>query len=360
MRADPLSAPRGMPRDPALDAARGLAVVAMVALHLVPTDGADIVGWKIWLAEPVLFVTGKCAALFCFAAGVVWGGRPTPWPTTLSRAAVLFACGVVFGRLCWPTEVLSALALMMVAVRALHRVPTGAVLLLVVALLTAVPIAREAWQPWIAQDWDEWGLVHRGTVGFEPRSMLRGWLYTGSYPLLPWLVFPLLGLVYARTAWIVDRDRRGWLALALPVAVAGQAWQWWSDARWEELELAPDWFVQWVPTTVPFVVQGASWSVLAVAGIRGLHDGLPSLRRALGGLADLGRASLSWYVLHVVLVFVPLRWFWPEEDWPFTVGLAAFALWFGLGVVLTSRWLRRFRRGPLEGLWARAALRPRR
>ena len=86
----------------------GLAVVAMVALHLIPTEGDDVVGWRSLVADTVSFTAGKCAALFCFGAGIVWAGRPATWGVTLRRAGLLLVLGILLGRLIWSTEVLTA------------------------------------------------------------------------------------------------------------------------------------------------------------------------------------------------------------------------------------------------------------
>jgi uncharacterized membrane protein YeiB len=61
------------------------------------------------------------------------------------------------------------------------------------------------------------------------------------------------------------------------------------------------------------------------------------------------------FVLHVCVVFVPLRWAFPDEDWPVQVGVLAFVGDVVVALQLGTMWFRRFSRGPLEGAWAMAS-----
>jgi uncharacterized membrane protein YeiB len=73
--------------------------------------------------------------------------------------------------------------------------------------------------------------------------------------------------------------------------------------------------------------------------------GLPGWLRPV---AAVGRMSLSHYLGHVLLVFAPLRHWWPDEDWGMAVGVAA-ALGYALFALASSVWWFRARtRGPLE------------
>jgi uncharacterized membrane protein YeiB len=173
--------------------------------------------------------------------------------------------------------------------------------------------------------------------------------------LVPWAALALLG------ALLVLRDdgtaRQGRLVclLALPMAVAVASWNGWAvavGAVAPELELF--FGSTWQPTTLPFVLQVGAVATTLVGGLQWWQRarGLP---HATALLAALGRTSLTHYVLHILLVFAPLRLWWPDEDWSLAIGLGAAIGYLAVALPLTVRWLRRRRQGPLEALWAWAS-----
>lgn len=301
-----------MSRQVSLDVARGLAVMGMVFLHQVPVEG-----------RALMLLEGKAAALFCVLGGMVWARPRASWSYTLRRALVLAVVGVLLHRFVWSTEVLVPLALMMVLTKALRRVALPVAALLVLA--TPLLLARFAGV--VATDWlDDGGHVADHTLGWPT---LRFLLLDGNYPLIPWLAFPLLHPLFA-----TPPPPRFWAALGLGALVhVGM--------------LTGVLASTWVPTSVPFVLQVGSTAVALVSGLQWAEPKLPQVAHAL---ATLGRTSLTHYLLHLLAVIVPLRLRYPDEGWPRSVGLCAFALYFLVALPLTHLWLRRFPRGPIETL----------
>ena len=332
-----------------LDAARGLAVMGMVWTHLVATEGGR--GWferaAAWVAATVY---GYEAALFFVLAGVSWAIQSERGDRVGRRAVALAIFGFAFGRLVWPTEVLVPLALCMPIVVALAR-PGRELGLFAAGLLTllAIPVA-DAWIGEYAwSDWNEDGTVHaaESSVGWVT---LRYYLYTGNYPLVGWIALPLLGALAARRGWL-DVARRSVTPALVCFAVAAVAAQVprstelglaWVDARPHLFEAT------WVPTSVPFAVREASVALGVVFVCVRLRFGPVALARH-------GRASLTHYVAHLVLVFTLLRVFWPDEDWSVTVGVTAFVGYWALAHWFQSRWFARRRRGPMEATWDRVS-----
>jgi uncharacterized membrane protein YeiB len=72
-------------------------------------------------------------------------------------------------------------------------------------------------------------------------------------------------------------------------------------------------------------------------------------------LALFGRASLTHYLSHILLLYVPLRAMTGHEEWSATVGVWAFVGYLAVAAPLTVLWFRRFKRGPAEALWAAAS-----
>jgi predicted acyltransferase len=89
-------------RDTALDVARGLAVLSMVYVHLVPTEGATTF-WGGIGALVARLLEGRPAALFCVLAGMAWAtqahraGNSPGFPRYVARrVGALALAGAVF------------------------------------------------------------------------------------------------------------------------------------------------------------------------------------------------------------------------------------------------------------------------
>ena len=92
--------------------------------------------------------------------------------------------------------------------------------------------------------------------------------------------------------------------------------------------------------------------VVGALAWRGMTRGLPAWTQPI---AAVGRMSLSHYLGHVLLVFAPLRHWWPDEDWGMGVGVAAALGYAAFALASSALWFRGRRRGPLESLLARAS-----
>lgn len=305
-------------RLPALDVARGIAVVGMIYMHFVGSKLATL-------------LEGRAAALFFLLAGITWA---LSGQLRARRALVLAAFGVVFHRLVWPTEVLVPLALMMLVCQGLWRRGAWAVGGVLVLVLAATPLAQARFAALIQSDWlDDGSHLADHSLGWPT---LRALVLDGNYPLLPWLALPLLGMLAASGAGLSARRTRLWFLSALPLSILAQF-------------LGP---ATWVPTTLPFLLRIGSTAAALIAGLL-WWDTARGLPRFTLPLAALGRLSLTHYVGHIVLVFAPLRLLYPDEDWPLRVGMAAFLGYVIVAVPLSVLWLRRFPRGPLETLWGK-------
>ena len=311
-------------RLPALDLARGIAVVGMIFLHLVGSKLANL-------------LEGRAAALFCLLAGITWAlqaQRTTSSKRLVRRALTLALFGMLFHCLVWPTEVLVPLALMMLACSGLWKRGTRALWTALVLVLLATPWAQAHFAVSIQADWlDDGSHLADHELGWPT---LRALVLDGNYPLLPWLALPLLGMLAVTGAGLTAKRSRLCFCVALPIAALAQL-------------LGP---ATWVPTTLPFLLRIGSTAIAAVAGLL-WWDATRGLPRWTRPLATLGRASLTHYVLHIVVAFAPLRLLYPGEDWPTRVGVGVFVGYVILALPLTALWFRYFSRGPLEALWAR-------
>jgi uncharacterized membrane protein YeiB len=346
-----------------LDFARSLAILGMLGSHLVGTEGgATLLERSLTglfaAVEPVI------AALFCVVAGVSWsiqaeqgGGGVTPRFRSyfLRRALALGVFGVFFHTLFWSTEILVPFALMMALALVVlgARTRTIAIALLVVVAVT--PIVSSLVAPYAATDWFENGL-HAADYGVGWVT-LRYLLVDGNYPLIAWMAFPLLGMLFWRTARSPGR-LRGWLYGSLGAGVVA-----WAIAAYAAPAGGVDeirrWIAYgWTPTSPVFVL-AAGGGALVVTSALLLRWGTGALPAVAKPLVLFGRASLSQYVLHIGIACSLLRLRYPDLDWPPGTGLPVMLAYLAISIPLTVVWFRHHTQGPFEMLWARASRRPR-
>jgi uncharacterized membrane protein YeiB len=348
----------GMPktRHLALDVARGRAVIWMIYVHLAPAEGARTPIGHVCTGLAQL-LEDKAAALFCVLVGMSWAiqaqraGKSRRWPRYVARHAVsLGVVGILLHALVWPTEILLPLAVMMVLSLAVFRAGRPALLLAILLLLIAAPVMTALFGNLVALDWTESGShVADSAFGW---ATLRCLVYDDNYPIIPWLVFPLMGMLLTTRDWTSGDRARSWFLAALPLAIGAQIYVIWAGGHADLLGNGRPYLDStWTPTSVPFIVTAGSWALVVIVGLL-WRQGAVSRLRITTSLAQLGRASLTHYILHICLVYGLLRRFFPAENWPLRVGIEAFLLYIAFAIPLTALWFRRFARGPLESLWA--------
>ena len=343
----------------AFDVARGLAVLGMVFLHFVPepsettSAAAAVVGFVVHNLE------GIPAALFVLLAGIAWGTLATTGSHgelflrrayVWRRAAALVALGVPLWVFAWPNDVLVPMALMLLATAGLLRAGRLAIAATMALLLAVAPVLVTIAADVVAADWHEDG-THVANHGVGLMT-LRWYTFDGTYPLLPWLVLPLLGALLA----IAGRSdasrwrRHAWLAVPLPLLAIWLHHFALTNAH-ELGDVAPPMCIEWQPTSVPFLLRNGGFAVALVSLLtwRELRRGL---WRWLVPLASIGRLSLTNYLAHIVLVYAPMRLWWPAEDWSIAVGLLATCGYLVVALPLSWWCSRCGRRGPIEALLA--------
>lgn len=216
----PLDTAPGRPRLPALDAVRGLALIAMASYHF--SWDLEFFGYL----EPGTSTQGflriyarGIASTFLFLAGfsLVLAHYPTlRMPSFLRRLAVILAAAAAISvATYWFTPdswiffgILHAIALSSVIGLAFLKAPP-----LVTLVCAALAFALPGWLR--SSAFDAWYFWFLGVSETLPRS-------NDYVPLLPWIGALLTGIAVAR--FLVDRDRLGWIA-RLP---GGPAWLRWG------------------------------------------------------------------------------------------------------------------------------------
>lgn len=350
-----------------LDVARCLALLGMVATHVLATRGAD---GELTLAHEVF--AGRAAALFAVLAGVTLAlmtgrSRPVAGRERLARSAgivvralLIAAIGLILGGLGSGLAIiltyyglLFLLGLPFLGLGATALAGLGGVWLVV------APVLSHAVRP---------ELPPRGfdspSVGdlADPWQLVTELMFTGYYPVVPWLSYLLAGLALGRLD-LTRRDVAGRLVIVGgAVAVASyaasrlltshpdigaaigvppdQIAEGWSGvtptgAPWEWL------LVVGPHTATPFdLAHTIGTSVLVIGlclvAVRVLGD---AGRRGVAVLFGAGTMTLTLYTLHAVMRTETV----PPEETPDSLPFHLVAL-LGIGALYAYG----RRRGPLE------------
>jgi uncharacterized membrane protein YeiB len=372
-----------------VDAARGLALLGMMAVHSFSetTDAGDP-------SVTQLVAAGRSAALFAVLAGLAIAfmtgrRRVAPGPdgraavaTLAVRAGVVGLIGVV--GLGWIDQedgiavILPAYAVMFLLAIPLVFLSTRAVLLTGAAVAVLVPIASSLVRA---------GLPEASGDNISPASLadpggaLLELLLTGTYPALTWIAYVAVGLGVGRMALASARVAGRLLAVGLGLAVLAPVTSWLllgpgggAAAVAAESDLDPAAIAETLRLGSEGVVPADSWwwlasaaphsgtpldlaatigSSLAILGAVLLLAHLPASARRVADavqapLAAAGSMTLTLYVVHAAFVGSP----WSEGD-----SVPEYVVQAAILVVFAVAWRRATARGPLEALVGRAASR---
>ena len=371
-----------------IDAARGVALLGMMATHLLPTFESNANLTPTWIG---LTFSGRAAALFAVLAGVglalsTGKDKPLAGPGLSAarrgvalRALVIAAVGLTLGGL----EVNVAIILVHYAVLFLCILPflgLGVKPLCAWAggWILASPVLAYLMRPWLLAPEPPLKLGHN--PGWEdlgtPSRLLADVFFTGYYPVFQWLSYLLVGLVIGRLVLTKALVPILLLAAGTVVAVAAKALgaaameDWGGLAALEKVLNSPGYPLGSVlQVNLTGIPQEGSWWWLASAAP---HSGTPldllhtsAVAAAvigacllLGRLAEwvdldlllplrgAGAMTLTLYTVHVWVVssfyLKPLPAGWTEDGMYFAQ--AATAITIGI-VFARLSW-----RGPLE--WA--------
>jgi len=217
-----------------IDAARGVALLGMMATHLLPTFEADAQLTPTWIG---LTFSGRAAALFAVLAGIglaLSTGKQRPLQgAELSgarrgialRALVIAVVGLFLGGL----EVNVAVILVHYAVLFLCVLPFIGLNIKPLCALAAgwvlgSPVLAYLLRPWLLAPAPPLKLGHNPNWDdlATPGRLLGDIFLTGYYPVLQWLSYLLIGLVIGRLALTKMAVQVLLLAGGVVVAVAAK------------------------------------------------------------------------------------------------------------------------------------------
>ncbi|MET3922081.1 heparan-alpha-glucosaminide N-acetyltransferase domain-containing protein [Arthrobacter sp. UYEF20] len=227
-----------------IDAARGLALLGMMATHVLPTFESNAQLTPTWVG---LVFSGRASALFAVLAGLglalstgkqlplqgpeLWGARRG---ITL-RALVVGAVGLSLGGL----DVNIAIILVHYAVLFLCVLPflglgVKRLLALAAAFVLVTPVLAFLLRPWLLAATPPLHLGHN--PGWEdlgtPAALLGDLFLTGYYPVFQWIAYLLIGLAIGRMALTTAAVPALLLAGGAVVAIL---------AKWASAVMMEDW-----------------------------------------------------------------------------------------------------------------------
>lgn len=363
-----------MPRRPAdrvvgVDLARGLALLGMMAVHVLPAEDPD--GSTSFVDQ---VASGRSAALFAVLAGVglalAYGRRPSlprAGAAVLIRAGLIGAVGLGLGLLESGIAVILAYyaVLFVLAVPFLRAGPKALAIAAVVVGL-AMPFVSFAVRDELPER-DGASPVPADLT--EPGRLLGELLLTGYYPGAIWLAYLLVGLAVGRTALQRTRNalRLAGSGAVLALAATGVSAlllgplggyaelagvvrpgdgrtveQVVDAARFGNVPTTSAWWLATdAPhTSTPLDLAATTGAALLVLGLALLVRGRPA--RLLTPLWAAGSMPLSLYTAHVAFVGLTET----DDPEPYYLAQVFMALLFA------TVWQRHVGRGPLEQVLA--------
>jgi uncharacterized membrane protein len=369
---------RRRPRLVGIDAARGVALVGMMSVHLISpvSDGDVSLAWQL--------SNGKASALFALLAGVgiafsTGGHRPVrglAWRagvlSLLTRAVIIAAVGLAFGYVVGPNDaavILAYYGVMFALAIPFLRLSTRGLVVAAAVAAVLMPVVSHVVRSGMASAPRTNPTVT--DLVTDPLGLLSRLTLTGVFPAFVWIAYLLAGMAAGRAVLssrrVVGQITLIGLALALGssllsmlvMTVAGrgivlraEALQTMDFETYEDVLLwgpsgttptnSPWWLTAMSPHSgspldLAFTI-GVALAVLGACLL--LERGLQPLLRPL---AAAGSMTLTLYSLHLLLVAAPL-----------TRGLGNLLIQIVLLGGFALLWSRSHPRGPLEELVWRA------
>jgi uncharacterized membrane protein YeiB len=342
--------PESRARTPGYDVARAVAILGMILVNYRGKLGAYAgdVDWLVWAGNRI---EGKSAALFVVLAGIgislrTRRAREQPGRhlhaeqvALVRRAAILFGVGLLMMPL-WDWDILHFYGVFLALAAAWLCARDRTLLLLAVGFVAGQVLMFNAFDWWAEKDLS------------TSRGATLSLCFNGLHPLFPWMAFLLFGMWLGRRDLGDRRFRRCLLLVALVLVVAAEGLD--AAARpgehgrlipWEHVE----WLRTWPrPARPMFVLAGTSISVVAIVLCIELAEAFAA-HPLVVALVATGQLAFTLYVLHAIAIVLPVHLGLFAERTPELATLYALGV-FGLGVVASTWWRRRYAHGPLEAL----------
>ncbi len=315
-----------------IDAMRAIAILLMIQVHFVnnlsPRQASSAA-----LFDLSSDLGSLPAPIFSFLAGLslwLWLSKEAGRDAAETRQIVyrrgffLFATGLAFATFIWlpvsifDWDILTFLGAATIAAYLARKLSPWKIVAIIILILLVSPPLREA--SGYASHWREDEYLYEFTL----RDAVFGFLLEGYFPILPWIVFPLLGLIVGKT-WLDGENpsrMSGWslpltgLSLIVLAGIGigvGAA----LPSRWEFYFSEATFY----PASTTFLIGCMGILLLALWSLHAALDSRPvgSDAAAMKFLRRYSRFSLTAYIVHHAVHVWPLyllaAWEGRDDPW---------------------------------------------
>ncbi|WP_419662913.1 hypothetical protein Dvar_33990 [Desulfosarcina variabilis str. Montpellier] len=344
----------------AYDHARALAIMGMIVVNTqVIMDIRVLEPW--WMNSFTLFLCGRAAVVFVMltGAGMVMAYDRAPETTRpllirrmIIRAALLYMVGLLLLTV-WNADILHYYTTYLLAgVLLLEKRTNHLKKILAVVVAISIPFCVLAFYEYEGGDFFE------GYFTREPLSHIVNYFFLGEYyPVFPWFCFFLIGMLLGRLERLPVRWKYKIIFIGssillitvelLSVILNAET----ITGRWIDIEM-PWWRALSQSEAFPvgpLFLFSASASGLAMIALLRLLPERQQPSNHPSPMVAFGRLSLTFYVSHILISCAWSQWVVTQHKAASSNQVLCFAAVFILaGIVFADRWMRHFRRGPLE------------
>ncbi len=324
-----------------IDLMRALAIAGMVLCHFVTF-------WSMEEKNPLVFFIGDSiigdwpAPFFAFLVGVSAalsikrrkekGHSPAfICKQGVKRGLFIFVLGLVLmactlgpaSIFAW--SILTLLGTGMVLIHCLRDVPSVSITFMCAGVILVTPFLQEAygflnyWGGEVKPDFPIIPLIpnlfYCAFADYSPGfglDAVNGFFVSGYFPAFPWIVFPLMGYVTGRALFMDDRSvNKGgktlpYLGIFLIIMgiAAGLAGSFRVSPRLVGEIITP---FSFYPETIPMLLVQLGLAVTVLERFHKLLDGRDIPVFWVINAGRLSRYSLTLYIIHLLLIFVPVN-----------------------------------------------------
>jgi hypothetical protein len=361
-----------MPRLVGLDFARFVAILGMMSAHVTERGESWFFALSDGNASTLFAVIGGLSIVLASRRYLDAGARAAACWALAARGAVVIAIGLTLGLLGSPAiVVLVYFGMAMICTVPFLLAPTWVLVLSATALAVVGPLVNGSVRAQLENP-DEGGSL-AWTALEDPVSLLRATFVTGTYPVITWLVYMLVGMLVARLLFVALKEgtRRRFALVLAGIGAAGLAatlgfvsllFQFLgreSDLSSAAVDLGGPGSGWWsyflhTPHTGSFfdITRGVGVAFIVIGVCLLLAWSLPpSALLALRPVSAAGAAPLTVYVVHIFAYSFATAYYLEsgveEFPWWFS-GPSALALHTALALFIGAMLAILRRRGPLE------------
>lgn len=395
--APPATGRSSLARLVGIDIARFVAIVGMLMVHILdPLSSGPIVRWAIGNASTLFALLAGVSVVLSVRRYLAQGQVGAARLAVATRGLALIAIGLVLGLS--PSGIVVVLVYLgasLCGASLLLTLRSGILATLAAVLALAVP-PLNLWARTTLGVTQETGSASISEAVGDPLAFARGLLLTGTYPVLTWIVYIVIGMLIARAltaAMAAGRDRRfawtltlgGATTAALTIVAAEFVYRLWARSQLPsglESQLPPGVSIDDIFRGAQFggpssfsqlfldtphsgslldIVRGIGFAAAVIGACLLIFGNQSRTPFPVRPIAAAGAAPLSSYVLHVLLhtaltlAALPLAAAGATEAPWWLFGWGGVAVQLAAVLVLGTLLAALRRRGPLETLMSGAA-----